>query len=497
MAGGSVFGSYNKIVGFVYVFNLIVGMGALALPLNVYYTGVILGAMVLLLLAALAFMTVTFVIESMSNANALKHANALLINSEGQSQTSETPLLGDHRHDSPPPLETPSRLDAGAGASAVSVSSEDALSKSSGSPFDISTRFEMVKMAVNFLGRKGQVFFYVVLIVYLFGDLAIYAVSVPLSLQRVTGPISDWSEINTYRFYLFLFSLVTVPFTFFDMQSSKFLQLATLGIRNVAFLAMIILAFIRIGEGNGASREDVPYFDFSGIPKLYGVAVYAFMCHHSLPAIVDPIRQKKGIFRMFLGDFMLVYVSYIMLCFSAVYAFASEKKSTCGNSPGEPCKLQQLYTLNFSSYQNTEIAHFLALFPCFTLTTNFPLICITLRNNVAELVFPGNPQKQQKWKGVFAAVCATPPILIAFGTQSVGLLVNITGSFAGVGIQYVLPALFVFFSRKMVRTSLPGARGPFSSPFRSVNWIYFILIWSVLTIIMALYNLINTFVNGG
>jgi hypothetical protein len=356
----------------------------------------------------------------------------------------------------------------------------------------------MVKMAVMFLGNRGKYLFYGILIVYLFGDLAIYAVASPLSLVRVTGAISGWTELNTYRLFLFLFTCLVLPFTFFDMQSSKFLQMATLAIRNVAFFTMIILAIIRIGEHKGASASDIPYFDIAGFPKLFGVAVYSFMMHHSAPALLHPIREKRGIFGMFTAVYTSVYMSYILLCFTAVFAFASETNSKCGNTPGEACKLQPLYTLNFSSYNNQGIADFLALFPCFTLTANFPLICITLRNNISELIFPGDAEKQRKWRPLIALGCAIPPILIAFGTQAVGLLVNITGSFAGVGIQYVLPALFVLYSRKQVRATegLQDEKNVFASPFSRDWYPYFILVWSALTIIMAIYNLAASIADG-
>jgi hypothetical protein len=36
-----------------------------------------------------------------------------------------------------------------------------------------------------------------------------------------------------------------------------------------------------------------------GFPELYGVCIYAFMCHHSLPSIIAPLRDKSSVFRLF------------------------------------------------------------------------------------------------------------------------------------------------------------------------------------------------------
>ena len=42
-----------------------------------------------------------------------------------------------------------------------------------------------------------------------------------------------------------------------------------------------------------------------------------------------------------------------------------------------------------------------------------------------------------------------PPMALAFATNSLEFLVGITGSYAGAGIQYVVPALLVYNGRKV------------------------------------------------
>ena len=57
--------------GFVYIFNLIIGVGALSLPKAFSQAGVILGTLLLFMLAFMSYMTATFMIEAMAIANAL------------------------------------------------------------------------------------------------------------------------------------------------------------------------------------------------------------------------------------------------------------------------------------------------------------------------------------------------------------------------------------------------------------------------------------------
>ena len=52
-------------------------------------------------------------------------------------------------------------------------------------------------------------------------------------------------------------------------------------------------------------------------------------------------------------------------------------------------------------------------------------------------------------KLVFPIMALLPPMALAFVTNSLEFLVGITGSYAGAGIQYVVPALLVYNGRKV------------------------------------------------
>ena len=168
-------------------------------------------------------------------------------------------------------------------------------------------------MTEQFLGVIGKSVFYVVIIVYLFGDLAIYAVSVPTSLLKVTGPMFGLDSKSTYYIYLGIFSCVVVPFSFFNFQKTKYLQYMTLATRNIAFFLMILLSLIFIIEGN-ASVKNLQLFNFSmeSFSKLFSISIYAFMCHHSLPSIISPIMDKRRVTFMFIIDFVMIFFAYGM-----------------------------------------------------------------------------------------------------------------------------------------------------------------------------------------
>lgn len=471
MAGFEAGGTYSKPTALIYIFNLIVGIGALSLPLGFHKAGIILGLIFLVFVGSLSYITASWVIETQAAANAVL------------SVTEGSGVDDDDFTDSASPL--------------LSDESGNTLINDGNKIFEMKQKTEISQMAKLFLGSWGQKAFYFFLIVYLFGDLAIYAAVVPSSLAIVTGGFTvgstTISDENVYYLYLAIFSCIVVPFSMFNFQKTKYLQMATLFSRNLAFFLMIILSLIWIGKGNGAVIKDLTWFNIAGLPAMFGASIYAFMCHHSLPSIITPIDNKRGLHNLMLLDFGLVFIAYAGLCLSANFAFGSVTKPTCTPSHDGtfvPCTLQPLFTLNFASYNIEVLADYLALFPVFTLTTNFPLIAITLRNNLMLLL----PVQKFRFQQVAISLLATiPPLCIAFATRNIDLLVSITGSYAGLAIQLVIPAVLVFKARQLVTSKFGvAAENPYASRFKHVGYIYAVLAISVVCVCLITFNHIYT-----
>ena len=56
------------------------------------------------------------------------------------------------------------------------------------------------------------------------------------------------------------------------------------------------------------------------------------MCHHSVPGIITPIKNKRRLFRGLMFDYILVAGCYVLISLTAIFAFG---------------KLEDVYTLNF------------------------------------------------------------------------------------------------------------------------------------------------------
>lgn len=433
--------SYGKISTFIFLFNLIVGVGPLNLPFAFEASGLLLGSILLTLLAFLAFVAVTFVVEAISSANAVKYIGG------------EERLLKEEMEEE-------------------------------GNPFEIKKRIEITEMAEIFLGKGGSTFFLIAMAVYLYGDLSIYAIAVPKTLHHFSG---DVFGKETYLVFVAIFAAFIVPFCFFSFTDTKYIQYGTMAARNSAFIMMIgcSLAYaVSPPSSVDNYSRNVPLFHTSGIGSIFGTAVYSFMCHHSIPGIIGPLKDKSALTWIFALDYIVILLANLLLCVSALVAFGNAPNSTCDSGSDQPCQIQDLFTLNFVSYHVKAIGDFLVLFPVFTLTSSFPLIAITLRNNLKDLGI------KKRW---IAAVCASfPPIIIAAATDNLGLVVSLTGSVGGVLIQFVVPAALVLASRKHWENNPVAFQKMHESPFKHKGWLYLLFVFSLISMALSLmYHIQN------
>ncbi len=240
---------------------------------------------------------------------------------------------------------------------------------------------------------------------------------------------------------------------------------------------------------------------FSGFPLLFGVSIYSFMCQHSLPGMITPMRSKKGLFWKVGVDFALILGFYLLLTYTGAFWLAETN-------------LNEIYTLNFfmpfmsdftvAKQLLSVLGYYLALFPVFTLSTNFPIISITLRENLKALTrvvlrrwIGDKPYPWPVERLLFPILALFIPIAIAFGTQNVELLVSITGSFPGVGVQYVIPVTLAFCGKYIV-TKRHNIKydNKYKSPFSYNVFLVFVLIWTAVSVVLIVVDDALKIANG-
>lgn len=225
-----------------------------------------------------------------------------------------------------------------------------------------------------------------------------------------------------------------------------------------------------------------PAFNITGVPTLFGVCIYSFMCHHSLPSLLAPISSKKSLKSLLSVDYSLIAAFYLCLALTGAFAFSH---------------LEDLYTLNFvpvgpASVLLKSIEYFLSLFPVFTLSASFPIIAITLRNNLQTLFLDTTRLESYNFflrRVLFPLLAIVPPVLVTYYTDSLTSLVGFTGSYAGSGIQYFIPIALVYSARKTCSDLLgQGIQNEFRSPFVNNAWLVGVGVWAITCIILVTVN---------
>lgn len=467
--------TYSSWTALIYVFNLIVGTGALTLPAAFSHAGWVLGIILMCCLAFISYVTTTFVVESMATTNAMLKLSKL-------KQMKRVIQATDSEGDDVPSTSEYSPL-----------CPADPLQNFPSRPrlfYTIDEKIEMGEMAAVLFSRTGRILFFLCFSLYLFGDLSIYAAAVGKSLvdaacvsdnftlpdTALCWPKQNLTRLEAYRIFLSTFLAVFGSFAFFNVQKTKYIQFVTTLSRWLAFGIMITLAVVRLLNPNASHGSPVAV-QLAGFPALLGSCVYSFMCHHSLPALLSPISDKSRLHIALAADYVLVLTVYLTLAVTAVFGFPT---------------LQDLYTLNFIPHPGDHlemefIEYFLTLFPVFTLSASFPIVAVTLRNNLQAIFTPRGPWVIRHL--LLPVVAVVPPVLLAMVTENLETLVGITGSYAGVGIQYIIPAALVLTARASRPTELRNINNDFASPFASMAWPVLVIVWAVVCICLVTINI--------
>ena len=171
----------------MFLFNLIVGTGALTMPKAFASAGWILSLVIVVLLCFVSFVTVTFVIESMSIANYYVKTKRF---SKREASDNDVTAEGDVDDDD----EVQNTNETSCLLSPLDDESpDDGSDRRPLHLYDITHRVELGTMARGFLPRAAVRFFYVAICIYLYGDLVIYSAAISKSLRDIT-----WSVISLF-----------------------------------------------------------------------------------------------------------------------------------------------------------------------------------------------------------------------------------------------------------------------------------------------------------
>lgn len=554
--------SASSLVSFAFVFNLLIGAGALAIPRPFAQTGFVLAAPFLLCLCFLSLLTSLYMVETLVSVRlisqdpvGLRHAmggkanpSSSAADAAARSEDEDLLLAGTNSINLSAPVEESGGRRRRQGASGdapervplledessqESLDSAAAASSSSSREAGASVveckNLEMGALAKKLFSPLGSKVTYAVLCLYLFGDLSIYAVTIPKSLTALVCPHQlgatpgvlgqeDWPCSNfqgsdspgylrgltsrtVYRSFVVALGLVQLPFMFQTVQKTLFIQVLSICYRWSAFF---IMAGICVHQmlGPGAQGNDWRHFtrqrDYSGLMQLFGVTIYSFMCHHSLPSLLNPVMARVPKQSLSFAK-IAKPVATALTCCLLVYLLLN----TIVTLRFMPREIEDVITLNFQNFRPHFVSVFLELFPVCTLGASFPIIACTLRNNLQTLMLMAYPPRQGARRDsgvklveevVLPLVVLALPLVVAFCTENVEMLVGLTGSYGGCAIEFVIPTLLVIQARKRLKQHEQTSGGAFATPRVSLGvlghkfFVNLVLVWSAACLVLVTLN---------
>lgn len=356
--------------------------------------------------------------------------------------------------------------------------------------FDVdSSKMEINELLGFFVGNWAKTAFTVLLGLFIYITLwsysAVFASSL-LSLVPFPGVSTGYScDIysdnfpsacqHSYLLYMLLFVLLVAPFICMDLTEQVGLQIFLCIFRFGAILLMFFTSVIAMHQ-TPYSRNDQrnpPYisydrlFDFSGFGTIFPTAIFSQLLHHSVPGLVQPVKDKGWVRSMFGAALTTTFSLYLALGIPAVMYFGN------GVSP--------VISLNWKDYSGYGfegpeaapiwariISYIVVLFPVLDIVSAFPLNGITLGNTIfASLPAKWTRNGTNEWVKIASRlVVVFPPIILGSIIKRLDVIIQVAGT-VGFFIAFIVPGLLQFFSVRKAQRIVGRWKTPYSIPVLS------------------------------
>eukprot|EP01112_Ceratiomyxa_fruticulosa_P012439 TRINITY_DN3442_c0_g3_i3.p1 TRINITY_DN3442_c0_g3~~TRINITY_DN3442_c0_g3_i3.p1 ORF type:complete len:517 (+),score=62.66 TRINITY_DN3442_c0_g3_i3:76-1626(+) len=491
--------AFSPFVAYAFTINYILGVGVLNLPHAMFSAGLFLGVGFLLLVSIVSAITMMYLVEVCARAEAIVTLRFI------ENETGVSPL---ESYGSKPPQ--------------IDGEKQPLIASTSAPNYYITSRkFEVNELCGIFLAGTGKLIFDIALTLYLYGGLWSYTAVFATSLtENIPFPgisngltCSVYAEdfggscLHAYYLYVLLFALIVIPLAQRDLTEQIPLQVFLCGFRFFALSIMIITSIVAIvnkgegkdeGAGEGLNIEQPgTWVNMAGFGVIFSTAVFAQLVHHSTPGIVQPVKDKSKLFKIFVSSFTSTFVAYTILSIFTVTYFGPNT--------------QQVITLNWKYYTGHSfslstvsphwfpraLTYIVVLFPVLDIASAYPLNGITLGNNLqasfitSERIYTHFRGKARLLKVLSRLIATIPPIIMGMFFRHLSTIISIVGLF-GFLIGFLVPAFLQYKSvRECERIWGKGnAVTPYSSFYSSYIFAYAILFFGGVSLLFAIIQLI-------
>jgi len=325
--------------------------------------------------------------------------------------------------------------------------------------------FEVTELCYKFLGMKGKVAFQVSLVGLMYAGLVGYSFVFVHSLDT-QFPGWQWGGMGRSGWAL-VFSAVAVPLACCDLSEQLGVQMCFSAMQLVSLSLMLFGSIAAIFvDDNDTERSHkgtvahVSELDLQYFGLLFGTVIFSQLFQHSVPGLLRPLRPRAAARRVFACALLTTSSVYCFLGTSAALYFGSTVQTALNTN----------WTHFTWGYAHTQwwgyvLNYIIVLFPVLNTLSIFPLVVVTLGNNLA-VSFPRPteakiplPPAGRAWTTMWRLIAAVPPIVAALPFRSLASTLQLAGFF-GLYVAYTTPSLLQIKSLEVVERQLGSASLP-------------------------------------
>lgn len=231
---------------------------------------------------------------------------------------------------------------------------------------------------------------------------------------------TSWADCAShYHFYLAIFACIAVPLACMEFREQAVVQV-TMTVARIAVLVLLVTTVLGgmgcdgvsfLGAPKDASQRaaQARLADGVGLVGLLPVCLFAFIFHHSIPGVAEPVRDKTRLPAVFSLGFIITGTGYLLLATLAAFFFGNSVKRQAslaweGYVGCVPPGLSDEEAMAARGVLAAAVASFILIFPALDVTSAYPLNAVTLANSLATAILP--PAELVEMHSAIAAAAA-------------------------------------------------------------------------------------------
>ena len=437
-------GQYSPLICYIFTINYILGVGCLGIPYAFLKSGIILGSLLIIVLSAVAYITVMWVAESGHRDLEIRQLedDSLTPTKGGKSKLKE--IIDDYESPNPKQkssrsgygtlkVHSPCNEDTQQNDERVEFSSLSALirkesyrrhtysptpsslyahspssSKHRGYRFRLPSEecaymdilegdgeAEVVELVQRFLGPTAKSAYQIAVMLLMSIGLIAYTQVFVQTIQEQLLP-----RVPNYLSTI-LFAIIVVPLSCVDLAEQVHIQVVMSVLRFVSLGALVIGTMVAMfvdfdDSGYVADSESdshMPLYDMTGFSLMFTTAIFSQLFQHSVPGLIRPLpsHDKQDIPKIFLYALCTTGGFYLVVGISCVYYFGPRTNPAINlNFVNFSWGLQDASLIVWIFARSMSMI--VVLFPALDTMSVFPLIANTLGNNL-NVSFPRTHKK--------------------------------------------------------------------------------------------------------